>query len=196
MVLQKKQIIDKALELLDRDGLEHLTTRKLADALNVQPGALYWHFKNKQAVLSAMAEEILKDVGVEGSNQPASQWDELLKNEMATLRQALLTYRDGTAVIIATDPSSIGAYDRLRKQLIECLNRAGFTPTQAVTIGGGALIYTIGLTLMERSPINSGNKRNEGAASPDMQTFFEEGLRLFISGAKQNLTTHRSSTNR
>jgi len=187
MVLKKEQIVHKALELLNYDGLQELTVRKLADTLSVQPGALYWHFKNKQALLSAMAEAILKDLGAGDASQYASRWDEILKNEMIKLRQALLRYRDGAAVVIATDPSNVEAYNRLSRLLKQSLVQAGFKPDQAITIGGNALIYTVGLTLMERSPINSEGKRKYGAVSPDMQTFFEEGLRLFIKGAEQDL---------
>jgi len=187
MVLQKEQIITTALELLDRNGLHQLTIRRLAEALKVQPGALYWHFENKQALLNGMSEEILKDLGVNILDESMSQWDERLKSEMITLRKALLKYRDGAAVVIATRPSNIEAYNRLSTSLIESLVRAGFTREQAVVVGGTTLIYTIGLVLMERSPINSEGYREQGALSPDIHIFFQEGLQLFIDGAKQKV---------
>ena len=54
--LQREAVIRTALELLNDVGMEGLTTRRLAERLGVQQPALYWHFKNKRALLDALAE--------------------------------------------------------------------------------------------------------------------------------------------
>ena len=46
--------------MLDRYGLADLTMRRLATELGVQPSALYHHFPNKQALLAAVADEVLR----------------------------------------------------------------------------------------------------------------------------------------
>jgi type II secretory pathway predicted ATPase ExeA len=55
MRLRREHVVDEAIVLLDADGLDALTLRKLATRLGVQAGALYWHFASKQALLDAMA---------------------------------------------------------------------------------------------------------------------------------------------
>ena len=49
--LQPNTVIRAALDLLNEVGVDGLTTRKLAERLGVQQPALYWHFRNKRALL-------------------------------------------------------------------------------------------------------------------------------------------------
>lgn len=62
MQLRRGDVLDGAMAILDEFGLPDLTMRRLATALGVQPGALYWHFPNKQTLLGALADKILEDV--------------------------------------------------------------------------------------------------------------------------------------
>ena len=59
MKVDRAQIVDEALKLLNEVGIDALSTRLLADRLNVRQPALYWHFKSKRALIEAMAEEIM-----------------------------------------------------------------------------------------------------------------------------------------
>jgi TetR/AcrR family tetracycline transcriptional repressor len=59
MPLEHQYIVDTAVDLLNEVGFDQWTTRKLADRLGVQQPALYWHFKNKRALLEAMNETML-----------------------------------------------------------------------------------------------------------------------------------------
>ena len=49
----------KAAAILDSYGIADLTMRRLARELDVTPGALYWHFANKQELLGAVADQVL-----------------------------------------------------------------------------------------------------------------------------------------
>ncbi|HXD25481.1 MAG TPA: helix-turn-helix domain-containing protein, partial [Propionibacteriaceae bacterium] len=62
MQLHKRDVVDAATALLDSYGIADLTMRRLARELKVSPGALYWHFPNKQALLGAVADRILHPV--------------------------------------------------------------------------------------------------------------------------------------
>ncbi|SUC32937.1 Tetracycline repressor protein class B from transposon Tn10 [Providencia rettgeri] len=53
--LDKETIITAALDLLNEVGMEGLTTRKLAQKLGVEQPTLYWHVKNKRALLDALS---------------------------------------------------------------------------------------------------------------------------------------------
>jgi TetR/AcrR family tetracycline transcriptional repressor len=57
--LTKRDVVEAATTLLDNYGIADLTMRRLARELNVSPGALYWHFANKQQLLGAVADRIL-----------------------------------------------------------------------------------------------------------------------------------------
>ena len=96
MRLRREHVVDVAIALLDADGLDALTMRKLATRLGVQAGALYWHFASKQALLDAMADRFLEDFA---ADLPAGSWDEQLAAAGWRLRQVLLSHRDGARVM-------------------------------------------------------------------------------------------------
>ncbi len=50
--------------VLDEEGLDDVTLRKIASKLGIQDPTLYWHFKNKSDLIDDMAEAILKDGGM------------------------------------------------------------------------------------------------------------------------------------
>ncbi len=62
MQLRRGDVLDGAMAILDEFGLADLTMRRLATSLGVQPGALYWHFPNKQTLLGAVVDKILEDL--------------------------------------------------------------------------------------------------------------------------------------
>ena len=57
--LRRSDVVDTALQILARVGLPDLTMRALGTELGVQQSALYHHVENKQALLGAVADEIL-----------------------------------------------------------------------------------------------------------------------------------------
>ncbi|MFF4658965.1 TetR/AcrR family transcriptional regulator [Streptomyces sp. NPDC001381] len=56
--LTQDGIYAKALELIDTDGVEALTMRKLAATLDANPMSLYHHVPNKDAVLRGVTERV------------------------------------------------------------------------------------------------------------------------------------------
>ena len=53
--LDRRQVAAAGLKLLNEAGLHGLTLRAIAKELDVKAPALYWHFKDKQALLDEMA---------------------------------------------------------------------------------------------------------------------------------------------
>lgn len=101
MQLNRKKIVSTAVDILQQYGLADLTMRRLARALDVAPGALYWHFPNKQALLGGIAESILTAVPA----RPGSATD-----YCSFLFDALTSLRDGADITLAAVAS--GTLDR------------------------------------------------------------------------------------
>ncbi|SMH44429.1 TetR/AcrR family transcriptional regulator C-terminal domain-containing protein [Azospirillum agricola] len=99
MKVQRRDVIDTALALLDEVGLEGLTMRRLAQALGIQAPSLYWHFPNKQALLDAMADAMLDGVALPDDALP---WDAWLRAALIEFRRALKARRDGARVFAGT----------------------------------------------------------------------------------------------
>jgi TetR/AcrR family tetracycline transcriptional repressor len=103
--LDRDQVAQTALRLLDDVGLDGLTVRRLAAALGVQGPALYWHFANKQDLLDLMAHAMtqpwLESVPVSGVGRP---WDDWLTDVGRSYRTLLLAHRDGARLVAGTRP--------------------------------------------------------------------------------------------
>jgi AcrR family transcriptional regulator len=61
--LSHARIRTVALELIDRAGLEAFSTRKLGEALGCEAMALYWYYPSKDALLDAVVEQLMTNVG-------------------------------------------------------------------------------------------------------------------------------------
>ncbi|WP_026553881.1 TetR/AcrR family transcriptional regulator C-terminal domain-containing protein [Arthrobacter sp. 35W] len=112
-MLSRAQIVDTAFGILSSYGLADLSMRRLARDLGVQPGALYWHVKNKQELLVVLAERILEPV--DGSEPD-------VRRSAAGIRTALLKVRDGADVVAlaqALDPQSLAPIQRLGTMLAD-----------------------------------------------------------------------------
>lgn len=59
--LDAAQVIRTAYDVVDREGLDALTIRHLANRLSVTPMALYWHFADKQALIDALVDQMWAD---------------------------------------------------------------------------------------------------------------------------------------
>jgi AcrR family transcriptional regulator len=110
---RREDVVDRALRVLDDYGLADLTMRRLGSELGVQPSALYHHFPNKQALLAAVADELL----VRGERRlPAGEWDDRARSACLGLRDACLAWRDGAEVVATARAFGLGGrapYDAL-----------------------------------------------------------------------------------
>ena len=56
----KQEIIEAALDLFSAQGFEATSVSQIADAVGIRKASLYSHFENKQAILDALVQEVLK----------------------------------------------------------------------------------------------------------------------------------------
>jgi TetR/AcrR family tetracycline transcriptional repressor len=148
MRLNRETIVQAALELLDEVGLDQLTTRRLADRLGIQSPTLYWHFKSKQELLTAMAYAMLPVIDPR-SIPPDADWRALFRDNAHAFRRALLSRRDGARIHAGTIPS----VDQLPKMeaVIRLLNAAGFSIKEAATMLLAISRFVVGWVLEEQA---------------------------------------------
>ena len=89
--LQPNTVIRAALDLLNEVGVDGLTTRKLAERLGGQQPALYWHFRNKRALLDALAEAMLAENHTHSVPRADDDWRSFLIGNARSFRPALLS---------------------------------------------------------------------------------------------------------
>ncbi|MFE3546104.1 TetR/AcrR family transcriptional regulator C-terminal domain-containing protein [Nocardia sp. NPDC059177] len=189
MQLRKSDVIDAAVEILDQYGLADLTMRRLAGSLQVQPGALYWHVKDKQSLLGAVADRILAPM-----DEPvtAAEWHGQVAELAHRLRDCLLAYRDGAELVSATYASRLTT-SKARERLAGIVIRAGMTREEAELTAYTLLYYVLGQTVDEQSrmQMDSAGALPEDSSplleTPDATARFDFGLQLFIAGVRSIL---------
>ncbi|MEV0323345.1 TetR/AcrR family transcriptional regulator C-terminal domain-containing protein [Streptomyces sp. NPDC050659] len=150
--LDRTRVARTALKLLNETGLDGLSLRAIAKELDVKAPALYWHFKDKQALLDEMATEMLRRMNEElvAELLPGTGWQEALTAAMRGLRRHLLKYRDGAKVYSGTHFTDL-SYAAPMEAHLRTLTEAGFTPGGAARAWLTAYSYTIGFVIEEQS---------------------------------------------
>tara|TARA_R110002124_G_scaffold63350_38_gene173393 strand:+ start:1296 stop:1946 length:651 start_codon:yes stop_codon:yes gene_type:complete len=210
MAIDHDRIVEEALLLLNEVGIDKLSTRKLADRLGVQQPALYWHFKNKSALLDALNSAMLARFHTRRMPLPGEDWVDFTLANARSMRTTLLAVRDGARLTAGTRPSE-GDFADTERQL-KIFVDAGFSAEEAFAIAVSIARYVVGFVLeeqgeREREQID-GASGGTGSALAEVAPFpilsaavhsmfaagtintepvFEAGLRFMVDGMQQNL---------
>jgi AcrR family transcriptional regulator len=129
--LDREAILDAAIELLDRHGLEGLSMRKLATALGVEAMSLYNHVDGKEALLDGIHERIL--LSLDPPPPQTRSWQAFVRHQALALHRALLAHPHAIPLFATRPAATPAAIERLGL-FLEVLERAGFKPFQALSI--------------------------------------------------------------
>lgn len=186
MQLHKRDVVEAAATLLDEYGIADLTMRRLARELSVSPGALYWHYANKQELLGAIADRLLEGV-------PSTRGVVDVCNR---LRDALLSHTDGAELVSASFAAGqSSAMKHILAVLTEAVSDVGVDSAHAELAARTVVYYVLGFTADEQSRLQWDAA---GAALPEWQSVltddanarFAFGLRLFVDGINVSQTIY------
>ncbi len=148
----QRRIIEAALDLLDQEGLNDLSLRKLGSLLDMQAPALYWHFKNKGVLIDYMAEVILQTEFKDLKPRPADEaWQDWLVTIAQRLRKAMLSRRDGARIVAGAHLYPAISLLRIFETTQESLISAGVDARQADLIATTVIHLTFGRVIEEQS---------------------------------------------
>ena len=207
MKINRDMVTRAGLKLLNEDGLEQLTLRRLGVELNVQAATIYWHFKSKEDLLDEMATTVLAEGAANLTPaRKSSDWRVWASTFGEGLRKTLLMYRDGARMVAGTrltNTEYLKTTERIGSQMLA----AGFSVRAAVVLFSTIYNYTLSFVMEEqavfpvageRSPrysIEERNARLDPAVFPFLRQTsailfdrydrrFREGLELILQGAK------------
>jgi len=129
--LDREQIMQAALALLDEVGLAGLTMRRLAERLDVKAASLYWHVQDKDDLLELLADAITAEIQPPAPGLP---WRAAVEQLAWECRRVYLAHRDAAAVLTETIPLGPNRI-RLIEVSFASLLAAGFTPQETVYAG-------------------------------------------------------------
>ena len=121
--ISKDQWLDCALDALESSGIESVRVDKLARQLGVARSGFYWHFKDRQDLLSHMlaywAHEYT-EVVTQNKLLTEGPVIQRLENVMRTVRDyGLNRFEAAIFVWSQTDPAARGAFDRAFKMRVQ-----------------------------------------------------------------------------
>jgi TetR/AcrR family transcriptional regulator, tetracycline repressor protein len=194
--LDRARIVEAALQLLDREGLPGVTTRRVAAELGVKSASLYWHMRDREQLLALLSDRIVEDARWP---EPASSWRATAEALMMEYLRCLLAHRDAARVVAGRPPMGP---NRLRgaEMLLRGLLSAGLSEHEAIDAGLVLTTYVVGFALEQQSaqpgePADSGVEPETyptlARLSKVMPTAgwarFEEGLALILDGVTARL---------
>ena len=149
-LLSREGIIEAALRIVDDEGLDALTTRRLATDLGVKGASLYNHFRDKEEIVVAVAEYALTRVPRRMLGDDVSP-EQLLLWGVVGLRDALLANPHLVPVLVRH--RTVGNSDReaVTARLIE----GGIPPEDVMLLHESLERWAIGNAVRESSPVET-----------------------------------------
>ncbi|AJT65160.1 hypothetical protein T261_3492 [Streptomyces lydicus] len=144
--LSRAQVLDAALDLVDREGLRGLSMRRLGGALGVEAMTLYHYVPHKEALLDGLVERVFAEAlppSAEGA-----PWQEQLRGYAAELREALLRH-PGVLPLVVTRPMVTPAGLDAVERGLGALTAAGFPLGRALDALNALSLFVVGHTAGE-----------------------------------------------
>jgi len=200
--LTRARIVDAALFVMDRDGLDAVSMRRIAREVGVEAMSLYHHVRDKEDLLDAVLERVMGEFEFPDDTEDwATQG-----REVARSWRRLLNAHPNVIPVFAERHKPMTTVDALRPMEVSLrvLRRAGLTEIDAVqafhVIGG----YIFGFVVMETGGMFHPGRRVESAADVaglpdelpcvawaiplletcDLDAQFEFGLDLMLEGLR------------
>jgi AcrR family transcriptional regulator len=144
--LTRERILRTAVALADREGLEALTMRKLADELGAGAMSLYYHVPNKDRLVDGMIDVVFGEIEVPSTGV---DWKTALRRRARSTREALNRHR--WAVGLMEGRSAGAANARLHDAVLGCLREAGFSIEMTIQAYSVQDAYIYGFALQEKA---------------------------------------------
>ena len=132
--LSLERMLDAALHIVDTEGVEALSMRHLAQALDREAMSLYRYAHTKAALLDGVVELVLSELTV---NPDADDWHQELRELARDFRHLALAHPNMVPLLVTrplSTPLGLRPPGTLRpvEDFLELLTHAGFTPHHAL----------------------------------------------------------------
>jgi AcrR family transcriptional regulator len=162
--LTRENILQEAVRLVDKNGIDALSMRKLGQQLGVEAMSLYNHIANKDDLLDGIVDKVIVEIDLPTLGM---DWREAMRLRAFSAREVFAKHPWAPMLI---DSRVSGGMGRLRyfEAVIGTLRRAGFTIELAVRAFSliDSYIYGFG-----RQSLNS--SANDGGSPQEAEAFLE-----------------------
>ena len=147
--LTRDRIVSEALRLLDAEGAEALSMRKLAAALGVGATSLYWHVANRDELIELVVNEVNGELDVPDADE-VHDWREATRRFAHSMRSGIVRHRwvvSELAHVVAAVPGP--NLSRVTERMLAVLEAAGFPLPEAERALNTVSAYVAGIALSE-----------------------------------------------
>jgi AcrR family transcriptional regulator len=128
--LTTERVVDAALRAADEGGVETVSLRRLAGALDVTPMAIYRHVLNKSHLFDLMAERLLEQVDLAADE--ATTWQDRLRRLLGSYQAVVAAHP--SAPVLLSRPVASPAVPRAAEALLAIFHSAGFDAGQSARL--------------------------------------------------------------
>jgi AcrR family transcriptional regulator len=156
-LIEVNRVIEIALGIIEEHGPDALNMRNLGKQLGVNPASLYHHFKDKDEILDAVADYVVRAAKTPDTS-PNSDWEEALIALAAAYRSVIVAHPNTAFLVVARRagqrPVSI---HQKYEEVLSKLCAAGFSPERAL------------LAMVAVEMLASGSALEEATMGPETQ---------------------------
>ncbi len=196
--LTREQIVAAAITLVDREGLDALSMRKLAAELGMGPMSLYYHVKDKSALYDLILDAVMGDVDYSVDDPSLPPHERIIRMARA-FRMALLAHPHATVIAMGR---SMRTSTQLKpvEAMLSVLLGAGLSPDEAIRAVNVIGQFVVGTTTMYANHLTQSEHHDDDFGDIDPEDFpnlmaalsaagtggwdvdFEAGLQALVEG--------------
>lgn len=185
----RRAIAEAALEIIDQEGLEALSVRRLGAELGIHYSSIYHHFRNKRDILGAVSLLVLQDLKLP---EPGDEWLGYLVDMNLAYRDVLMAHPNVVPLMLQHPNPRRGA---VREAMIELVRADGGVAADVDNLLTVAEVFAVGLVLVHnessapKSPTNPANDDEMflAAIRALLRTTFESSRRATAGGRRRRL---------
>lgn len=192
--LTRGRILEAALSLVDEEGIEALSMRRLARELGVDPMAIYHHLPNKRALLSALVGQVFSEMRVPGPGEGGDlrEWRERVRAWASAFRDVSRAHPRLVPHLASYPEIAAEATLESTEELYAAFEAAGMPPKEILGAVGVVVDYLNGYALAEASgAVGEPDEQSEMVAMLDARPREELPAmrRTFEALSDENLAT-------
>ena len=145
-LIDRHAAIAKALELIDREGLDAFNIRRLGDEIGVSGTSLYHHFKDKDEILEEVRALVLFEARVIPPRARKATWQDYVTTSATRYRSALVRHPNTAPLMAPGRMRTIGI--RASEHLVSKMIEAGVPARHAYPIIDSAETLAFGSAML------------------------------------------------
>lgn len=171
--LSRERVLQTAVALAVRDGIESLTMRKLADELGAGAMSLYHYVPNKEVLLDGMVDIVFGEIELPPKDV---EWKAAMRRRALSTREVLNRHRWAVGLMESRATPGPASF-RLHDAVLGCLREGGFSVEMTIQAYSVLDAYIYGFALQEKSVPFESAEEGAAVAQEQVRQFAEEAQR-------------------